>query len=603
MKKTHTSAAAWSAAALLALGAFHASAFTFDDIHYWVGEGTNRCALVVDWAGYGTTKAWGYRWNGEATNVAEIVSRVAHEDPRLKVGVQGMTSSFVDFYFFGYDVNDCHPTWDLVNGGASDPEACAHVEDFLYYSAWWVFYGPMNGTSLPTTPQYSSWMAANAVVPRNNDWFVFAYGSPEYDADWNESPAELAEPEPAESPYGYQVVAASTSAASALYNKAENVLGRPTMYMAGQWGGPISPYNPAWMAGEIFSLESEGDEELEPGEEDGPGYVTIAFDHDVVDDPANPYGIDFLVFGNAFAVGNSSEYYTQTTDPNKVSFAGTGAAEEALVEVSQDGRTWYAFAKGPFADGALPTLGYLYEPDRADFNLFAGNLYWGRAAQATRPVDPSVGFAQFKGLTLAQVCQAYNGSAGGTGYDLKDVDLPTQADRHDGRKWFRYVRLSSRYVDDNGEGDSGYTAPEIDAVADVAPVSPYELWVEQNYTDWTTAWQTAVTGPSAIAANGRANGVNFALGIAAAEATALDFRVASFTPGETMHELTLVSTAPLGANCGVVVKGADEPTAKNWTVEQPALEPSQRQADGTYSTVLRVSSALGRFLKLALDLE
>ena len=132
---TTQSAALSGAAAALVLSAT-ASAFTFDDIHYWVGEGTTRCAVVIDWSAYGVTKAWGYRWNGMATNMAEVVSRIAYDDPRLKMGMQRMTSSYVDFYFFGYDVNDCHPSWDLDNGVGSDPEAPALREDSVFYTAW-----------------------------------------------------------------------------------------------------------------------------------------------------------------------------------------------------------------------------------------------------------------------------------------------------------------------------------------------------------------------------------------------------------------------------------------------------------------------------------
>ena len=77
--KMNSTVAAWLAATLVASNS--AWGFTFDDIHYWVGEGTNRCALVVDWGG--TAKAWGYRWNGAAPTLATVIKEVAEEDPRL----------------------------------------------------------------------------------------------------------------------------------------------------------------------------------------------------------------------------------------------------------------------------------------------------------------------------------------------------------------------------------------------------------------------------------------------------------------------------------------------------------------------------------------
>ena len=584
----------------------------FDDIHYWVGEGTNRCAIVIDWSLYGVAKAWGYRWNGEGTNVAEIVTRIAREDPRLKVGVQGMTSSFVDLYFFGYDVNDNHPAWDMdsLYGACSDPEALLLREDTEYFSMWWVFYGPMNGTSFPCDPQTSSWEAANQVTAENNEWFVFSYGCPEYVGDWEEVPAYLTVPEPAESPYGHEVIEWSTTERKAEYNDPWNALGHPSacmddpsVYWGGQnFGGVVNPANPAWGTGRLFTLSSWGDEELDPGEEDGPGYVTIAFDHNVTDDPANPFGLDFIVFGNAGINNDDGSYYNPGTDPTSYRFLGTGFADLAKVEVSQDGIAWHSDPAWRYADDFAPTLGHLYEPAAADPALFAGNAYWGRATCATKPVDPKIGFANCAGRTLADICNYYNGSAGGTGYDISNLPLEPDAQ---GRKWFRYVRISSVFVDDTGEGDRGYTEPEVDAVADVAPVSGYEKWVEANYTDWTTVWQKAVSGPEALAPNGKPNAVNYILGLGATEsADACDFRIAAFTPGEDLHRITVASRAPLAENCGIVVKRADSPSAKArmWTTELPLWESAVRQ-DGLWLTTFGVATEGGAFFKLSLDLE
>ena len=585
-----------------------------DDIHYWVGEGTNRCAVVINWSYYETAKAWGFRWNGESPNVAEIVARIAREDPRLQVGIQGMTSSFVDLYFFGYDVNDRHPVWDMESefGAASDPDALVLREDTAYFSAWWVFYGPMNGTYFPSEPQTSSWTAANQTHARNNDWFVFSYGCPDYDPDWNEAPAELPQPEAAESPYGYSVVDYFTEERNAYYNDPWNVLGHPSacmddpsVYWGGQnFGGVINPVNPAWGEGRLFTLSSWGDEELDPGEENGPGYVTIAFDHDVVDDPANPFGLDFIVFGNALVNGDGS-YYNPGTDPASFRLLGTGVAEQAKVEVSQDGENWFSDPAWRYADDFAPTLGHLYEPGAADTALFAGNRYWGRATLATKPVDPRVGFSNCAGKTLAEICNYYNGSAGGTGYDISNLNLEPDAQ---GRKWFRYVRISGVYSDvPNEDGDFGYTEPEVDAVADVAPVSGYDKWVERNYTDWTTVWQQAVSGPEALAANGRPNAVNYLLGLDANDTSAdLDFRIASFVPasGEfgSPHTLTVVSRMPITEDCGLVVKHAEKPNDKVWTPELPWVEDAEER-DGLWTTTLSVSTYGGPFLKLGLDLK
>ena len=597
---------------LVALGATGNAVSTLDDIHYWVGEGTNRCGVVVDWsAGYGDgTLAWGYRWNGVCTNLAEVLVRIGREDSRLKVCVQGMTSSYMDFYFFGYDVNDNHPQWDEANGAASDSAALVLREDSVSYSAWWVLYGPMAGPGFPTAEQTSSATSANGIVPRDADWFVLRWGCPEYGAGWVEVPTKLPTPTAAESPYGYRVVASSTSATSPHYKDSRNVLGRPTacmddpsVYWAGQnFGGVVNPANPAWGVGRLFSLESDGDEALEPGEENGPGYVTIAFDHDVVDDPANPFGLDFIVFGNALVSGVDDTYYNPGTDPTKFSFKGISAAEAAKVEVSQDGKTWFSGTDWKPADDFAPTLGHLYDPKSPDPALYDGNRFWGRTTQATRPVDPHAGASNCAGRTLAEVCRFYNGSAGGTGYDISGLDLPKNGQ---GRKWFRYVRISGVYSDDLGEGDSGYTAPEVDAVADVAPVSGYEKWVEENYTDWTTAWNAAVSGPEVVAANGKPNAVNYFLGLSASEAaSAFEFKITAFEPGKTKHRIQVVTNRRLESGCGVVVKRADSLSSHNWVAEVPLVEECAPLEDGKgWVTTLAVSADGGSFFKLALELE
>lgn len=43
--------------------------FNFDDIDFWVGEGSNQAALVIDWNDDKNPQsiAWGYRWDGEAS--------------------------------------------------------------------------------------------------------------------------------------------------------------------------------------------------------------------------------------------------------------------------------------------------------------------------------------------------------------------------------------------------------------------------------------------------------------------------------------------------------------------------------------------------------
>ena len=58
--------------------------FSFEDIQFWVGSGSNRAALVIEWHD-GTqpdAMVWGYKWDGEASGHDMIVA-IAKADPRL----------------------------------------------------------------------------------------------------------------------------------------------------------------------------------------------------------------------------------------------------------------------------------------------------------------------------------------------------------------------------------------------------------------------------------------------------------------------------------------------------------------------------------------
>ena len=82
------------ACAILCLGVLATSAqasesFSFDDIHSWIGEGTNRAGIVIDWNNGRprSSLAWGVRWNGASTNLTEWLVRLEHEDRRLYAAV------------------------------------------------------------------------------------------------------------------------------------------------------------------------------------------------------------------------------------------------------------------------------------------------------------------------------------------------------------------------------------------------------------------------------------------------------------------------------------------------------------------------------------
>lgn len=577
-----------------------ASAMSQSDVHFWVGDdnGANKCVIVIDW--YGEAKAWGYQWNkGTATNLLEMVRRVAREDHRLTMKFQPM-ASYTDLYFFGYDVNDVCPTYTADGfGGSSDPEALVGAEDRQYFSQFWVLYGPMTGSTFPTEPQYSSWYAADQIYPANGDWYVFTIGCPDYDESWNESPAYLAEPTPAESPYGFKVVDSFITTKAANFKDPNNTLGRPTTYMTGAWGGPVTPYNPAWMAKELLTLDGEDN------------YVTIEFDHDVMDDDNNPYGIDLLVFGNSLIVGKSTDYYGERDSPEAWVYTGKIAAEPADVLVSQDGKTWYSYSEPVYCDDWAPTQGLVYDEKNPWTELYSGNKWWGLPTDACKPVDPSKTANDSANLTIKELALRFNGSAGGAGFDLKK--FPGLPATKNGKRWIRYVKIMSHYDEEEGE----WTSAEVDAVADVAPTSEYDLWVINNY-DWDVAYKAEVSGKEVVSPNGLPNVVNQFLGYTGTQVSkapvkgdpgtkTLDdgtvvmecnFSIAGFTPGELYHDIVVKSNQKISGNSGLIVKQSEDLTG--WVGEVPNLvESIYDESDGLIHNTFRVSNQ-GKFLRLSI---
>jgi len=203
------------------------------------------------------------------------------------------------------------------------------------------------------------------------------------------------------------------------YDDPLSSLGEPARSTGtGQFDGDITPFNAPYTSDQVVSIGAGGE-------------LVLRFDHAVTDDPTNLYGIDLLIYGNAF-LGLSFETFLAD---------GVVFGEPARVAVSQDGSLWID-AAGLFADTLLPTLAYQNPP--GPFSS-GGTI----PTSFTRPVDPSLDASDFTGLGTAQIAALYDGGAGGLGIDLGALGLP----------WIEYVRIWQPAGD-------GY-ASEIDAIADV----------------------------------------------------------------------------------------------------------------------------------------
>ena len=167
------------------------------------------------------------------------------------------------------------------------------------------------------------------------------------------------------------------------FTNKDAIIGAPARETPGEWGGPITPFSPPYLLNQILSIGAGGE-------------VTLKFARPIRDEPLNPFGLDFLVFGGAgFTITNGDFSGGGITD-------GTlfGRADgETRLSVSADGEAWFVLdpKQAPTFDAYHPTDG------AGDFAL---------------PVNPALAKGDFDGGGLAKFTELYAGSGGGTGYDI-----------------------------------------------------------------------------------------------------------------------------------------------------------------------------------------
>lgn len=233
----------------------------------------------------------------------------------------------------------------------------------------------------------------------------------------------------ADTPFASQVVSYTPgSGVNPVYTDPWVALGEPARMSGQAIGFPsvVSPFAGAWEPTDVVSVGRAGS-------------LVLRFGRAIADDPANPFGIDLLVFGNSFY---------QDASPDFSGVAGALFSGGGTVEVSDDGIDWRV-AAGAEADGAFPTLGYSDITD--PYSSVPGNVL----SDFTLPLDPSF---DATGKTFAQIRAGYNGSGGGAGIDIGTLGFSEVS----------YVRITNA-------ADAARIV-EIDAMADVTPIpAPWTL--------------------------------------------------------------------------------------------------------------------------------
>jgi hypothetical protein len=167
------------------------------------------------------------------------------------------------------------------------------------------------------------------------------------------------------------------------YDNANAALGEPSRVTPGQFGGPVDPFNPPYLKEQVVSIGAGGS-------------LTLGFSSPIQNSASNPYGLDFIVFGNnGFQIVNGD-------------FSGGGVTDGSLfganagpthVSVSSDGVNYYQLTPSlaPVVDGPFPTDG------SGDFS---------------KPINPAVTISSFANKDLKGIRDLYAGSGGGTAFDL-----------------------------------------------------------------------------------------------------------------------------------------------------------------------------------------
>jgi hypothetical protein len=149
------------------------------------------------------------------------------------------------------------------------------------------------------------------------------------------------------------------------------------------YGFPIDPFSAPYATNQIFSIGAGG-------------FLTVQFNTPIQNNPANPFGLDFIIFGHAgFNITNGDYFGGGITDGTFY----TSPPGNTTISVSSDGVNFFTLnpSLAPNFDGLFPTDG-------------SGNFQ--------QAVNPSLQNSDFAGLGLAGIRSLYNGSAGGMGYDI-----------------------------------------------------------------------------------------------------------------------------------------------------------------------------------------
>jgi len=162
--------------------------FSFDEIQYWIGEGANRAAMVVDWDSASSADeslVWGFRWDGIA--YGEDMFRAILEADRYFYAKLSPPGSFgTAVYGLGFDRNyDCDLNLsdathfnehglNISDAPDQPPPAAISLDPKDYYEEGWFtgfwHYGLSSGNPFDGGAWVSSQLGMSSRVLADGDW-------------------------------------------------------------------------------------------------------------------------------------------------------------------------------------------------------------------------------------------------------------------------------------------------------------------------------------------------------------------------------------------------------------------------------------------------
>jgi len=109
---------------------------SFDDMLFWVGEGSNRAMFIVNWCNPEIAFAWGYRFNGDSLLVSDIIEDIAAADSRIHFTDGGGYISDISYIDSTYSLGLVGDYWMYnVNEGSASGIGSQYVytNDFIEF--------------------------------------------------------------------------------------------------------------------------------------------------------------------------------------------------------------------------------------------------------------------------------------------------------------------------------------------------------------------------------------------------------------------------------------------------------------------------------------